>query len=65
MSIFNYPSWLEDTRHLLQIVSEENAAGPQPPCTIPVTLDISGMHSNVYWTDGATASEEVLNKRVN
>ena len=40
-------SWLEDTRHLLQIVSEENAAGPQQPGTIPVTLDISGMYNNV------------------
>ena len=58
-----FDSWLEDTRHLLQIVSEENAAGPQPPGTIPVTLDISGMYSNVPWTDGMTAFEEAMDKR--
>ena len=54
---------MEDTRHLLQIVSEENDAGPQPPGTIRVTLDISGMYSNVPGTDGMTAFEEAMDKR--
>ena len=33
-------SWLEDTRHLLQIVTEENSAEPQPQVSIPVILDM-------------------------
>ena len=45
-------SWLEDTRHLLSSISEENDAGPQPHGTIPVTLDISGMYTNVPWQEG-------------
>ena len=53
-------SYLEDTRHLLQRVSEENLEGPQPTGTIPVTLDISGMYSNVPWDDGMKAFEEAM-----
>ena len=34
------PTYLEDTRDLLQIIMEENHRGPQPPGTVPVTLDI-------------------------
>ena len=48
-------SWLEDTRHLLQILTEENTSGPQPTSSIPVTLDISGMYSNVPWDDAIKA----------
>ena len=55
--------WLEDTRQMLQIITEENAAGPQQPGTIPVTLDISGMYSNVPWTDGMRAFEEAMDNR--
>ena len=53
-------SWLEDTRHLLQIVTEENSAGPRPQGSIPVTLDIYGMYSNLPWDDGMKAFEEQL-----
>ena len=58
-------SWLGDTRHFLQIISEQNECGPQPPGTIPVTLDISGMYNNVPWTDGMTALEEAMDRREN
>ena len=36
-------SYLEDTRHVLDVIREENSRGPQPPGTIPVTLDIGGI----------------------
>ena len=57
-------SWIEDTRHHLHNIAEENSHGPQPPGTIPVTLDISGMYTNVPWTEGLTAFREAMDKRV-
>ena len=38
-------SYLEDTRHLLQLIHKENLRGPQPPGTVPVMLDIKGMYN--------------------
>ena len=49
------PTYLEDTRHLLQLITEENAKGPQPPGTIPVTVDIVGMYTNVLLDEGIRA----------
>ena len=43
----------------------ENRAGPQPEGTIPVTLDVSAMYSNVPWQEGMDAFEEALNRRDN
>jgi hypothetical protein len=54
---------LKETRHLLQIVRDENNVGPQPDSSIPVTLDISGMYSNLPWEEGMKAFEEALNRR--
>ena len=56
-------SWLEDTRHVLHLLTEENSLGPQPPNSIPVTLDISGMYSNVPWDEGMTAFQEAMDRR--
>ena len=56
-------SWLEDTRHLLQNNEEENEKGPQPPGSIPVTLDISGMYTNVPWGEGMIAFKEAMDNR--
>ena len=48
---------------LLHLVNEENKRGPQPAGTIPVTLDISGMYTNVPWEEGMRAFEEAMNER--
>ena len=56
-------SFIEDTRDHLFIISEENANGPQPDGTIPVTLDISGMYTNVPWEEGKEAFKEALDHR--
>ena len=55
-----HDSWLEDTRHLLEIIQEENKRGPQPPGIIPVTLDISSMYTNVPLEEGLTLSDMAL-----
>ena len=55
-----HDSWLEDTRHLLEIIQEENKRGPQPPGIIPVTLDISSMYTNVPLEEGLTHSDMAL-----
>ena len=56
-------SWLEDTRHVRDIIQEENNRGPQPPGTIPVTLDISGMYTNVPLEEGLISFETAMNMR--
>jgi hypothetical protein len=58
-------SFIEDTRDHLHIISEENARGPQPAGSIPVTLDISGMYTNVPWGEGQEAFKEALDNRDN
>ena len=57
------PTYLEDTRHLLQLIQEENAKGPQPVGTVPVTLDIVGMYTNVPIEDGLQAFAKVMEGR--
>ena len=58
------PTYLEDTRHLLQLIQEENARGPQPPGTIPVTLDIVGMYNNVPVDEGLRAFSKLMDDRL-
>ena len=41
-------------------MEEEKSRGPQPEGTIPVTMDISGMYTNIPWQEGTDA----LNQRV-
>ena len=57
------PTYLEDTRHLLQLIQEENNKGPQPPGTIPVTLDIVGMYTNVPVEEGLKAFAKSMERR--
>ena len=59
------PSYIEDSRHLLAQIEEINKDGPQPAETIPVTMDISGMYTNIPWDQGMLAFEEAMNKREN
>ena len=58
------PTYLEDTCHLLQLIQEENARGPQPPGTIPVTLDIIGMYTNVPVDEGLHFFAKLMEDRV-
>ena len=57
------PSFIEDSRHLLQIIHEENSCGPQPLNAIPVTMDINGMYNNIPWDQGILAFKEALDNR--
>ena len=45
-------SFVEDSRHMLEIICHLNKKGPQPSQAVPVTLDISGMYSNVLIEEG-------------
>ena len=56
-------SYLEDTRHVLEMIEEENSQGPQPSGTIPVTLDIAGMYTNVPLEQGLLAFQAAMDKR--
>ena len=56
-------TYLEDTRHLLQLIQEENERGPQAPGTIPVTLDIVGMYTNVPIDKGLQAFTKLMEQR--
>ena len=58
------PTYLEDTRHLLQLIQEENENGPQPPGTIPVTLDIVAMYNNVPVDEGLRSFAKLMDKRM-
>ena len=53
-------SYVEDTRHLLEIIQEENRRGPQPPGTVPVTLDVKGMYNKVPMEQGLTPFQEAM-----
>ena len=57
------PTYLEDTRHLLQLIQEENQKGPQLPGTVPVTLDITGMYTNVPVDEGLQAFAKKMEQR--
>jgi hypothetical protein len=56
-------SWLEDTRRVLEIIQEENERGPQPPGTIPVTLDSIGMYTNVPLEEVLSSFKAAMNMR--
>ena len=56
------PTYLEDTRDLLQIIMEENHRGPQPPGTVPVILDMSGMYTNIPLEERLWAFEQKMNQ---
>ena len=57
------PTYLEDTRHLLQLIQEENDKGPQLAGTVPVTLDIVGMYTNVPVDEGLRAFAKKMEER--
>lgn len=48
----NLNSYWEDTPDMLRCFEEENLKGPQPPGTIPVTLDVSSLYTNIPIAQG-------------
>ena len=56
-------SFIEDSRDLLHLVEGVNEQGPQPHGAIPVTMDISGMYTNIPWDQGILAFEEAMDAR--
>ena len=50
---------------MLRDFSSQNEAGPQPPGTIPVTLDISSLYTNIPIREGINVFRTFLDKRNN
>jgi peptide-methionine (R)-S-oxide reductase len=55
------PSFIEDTRHMLEFINETNQDGPQPDGAIPVVMDINDMYGSIPWEEGLVAFEEAIN----
>ena len=53
-------SYWQDTPHALRDIKEENDKGPQPPHTIPVTMDIVGMYNNIGHEEGMDCFRKAL-----
>ena len=59
-------SYVEDTPDMLRQFEAENAKGPQPPGSFPVTIDIVNMYGNIPIDGpqgGLAAFERAMNKR--
>ena len=54
-------SYWQDTPHALRDIEKENYKGPQPPNTIPVTMDVVGMYNNIEHQEGMDCFREALN----
>ena len=61
--VHKLPSYVEDTRHLLQIFQETNETKRQPAHAIPVVMDITNMYGNIPWEDGNIAFQEAMDQR--
>ena len=59
------PSYWQDTPDMLRFFDSQNEAGPQPPGTIPVTLDISSLYTNIPIQEGINVFKTYLNMRKN
>ena len=58
----NLPSYLQDTTDFLR---KQDALGPLPPETIPVSMDVTSLYTNIPHQDGIQACEEVWETRTN
>ena len=54
------PSFIEDTRHMLQIIEDTNKKGPQKPEAVPVVIDVNDMYGSIPWEEGLIAFEEAI-----
>ena len=57
------PSYWQDTPDMLRFFKSENDAGPQPPGTIPVTLDVQSLYTNIPIQQGIETFRYFLNQR--
>ena len=56
-------SYWQDTPDMLRCFNSENEKGPQPPGSIPVTLDVSSLYTNIPLKQGIEIFEAFLNNR--
>ena len=56
-------SFIEDTPHLLRQINDINDKGDMPENTIPVSIDIKAMYTNIPLQEGLEACKETLEKR--
>ena len=57
------PSYWEDTPDMLRCFEQENQKGPQPAGSIPVTLDVSSLYTNIPLDEGINIFEKFLETR--
>ena len=53
-------SYWQDTPHALRDIEDENKKGPQPKNTIPVTMDVVSLYTNIDPKGGMDAFREAL-----
>ena len=59
----NLPSYWEDTPDMLRCFNQQNELGPQPQGTIPVTLDVTALCTNMPLNQGISVMKEFLEWR--
>ena len=59
------PSYWQDTPDMLRCFDAENNIGPQPEGTIPVTLDVSSLYTNITIDQGIEAFRFFLDRQDN
>lgn len=57
------PSYVEDTPDLLRQIQDMNDKGPQPTNTIPVTLDVASLYTNIPIQEGINIFKSFLDSR--
>ena len=57
------PSYWQDTPDMLRFFEAENEKGPQPQNTIPVTLDVTSLYTNIPIKEGIDIFKSYLNTR--
>ena len=57
------PSYWEDTPDMLRFFESENVKGPQSAGTIPVTLDVVGLYTNIPLVEGLDIFRKFLDLR--
>ena len=57
-------SFIEDTPHLLRQINIINDKGDMPENTIPISIDIKSMYTNIPLQEGLEACQETLEKKI-
>ena len=60
-----HDTYLKDTPNCLQQTGAQNDSQTLQPDTIIVTMDVSGLFTNIPHEDGTQSAREALNERVN